>query len=172
MAQSQQRIAVVTGASRGAGRGIAIALGATGATVYVTGRTRVENAADLPGTVQATAEAVTAAGGRGVAVYCDHADDDQVRGLFERIHSEQGRLDILVNNATALHEALTDSGPFWQKPLERGYAFSLCRHLACRAPAAGQPWWTGGEHILLWWAGLYARSSLWGRQGGGRQDGA
>ncbi len=117
MAQSQQRIAVVTGASRGAGRGIAIALGATGATVYVTGRTRVENAADLPGTVQATAEAVTAAGGRGVAVYCDHADDDQVRGLFERIHSEQGRLDILVNNATALHEALTDSGPFWQKPL-------------------------------------------------------
>jgi NAD(P)-dependent dehydrogenase (short-subunit alcohol dehydrogenase family) len=118
MALKQDRIAVVTGASRGAGRGIALALGATGATVYVTGRTQREGDAPLPGTVQATADAVTAAGGRGIAVYCDHADDTQTKALFERVKQEQGRLDILVNNATALHDALTDVGPFWEKPLE------------------------------------------------------
>ena len=118
MALTQDRVVVVTGASRGAGKGIAVALGATGATVYVTGRTREEGDAPLPGTVQATAEAVTAAGGQGIAVYCDHSDDEQVAQLFARVQEEQGRLDILVNNATALHDALTDVGPFWQKPLE------------------------------------------------------
>ncbi|MCB1705394.1 MAG: SDR family NAD(P)-dependent oxidoreductase [Halioglobus sp.] len=117
MALSRDRIVVVTGASRGAGKGIALALGATGATVYVTGRTRTEGDAALPGTVQATADAVTAAGGRGIAVYCDHADDTQVQRLFEQVRDEQGRLDILVNNATSLHEDLTRSGPFWEKPL-------------------------------------------------------
>jgi NAD(P)-dependent dehydrogenase (short-subunit alcohol dehydrogenase family) len=118
MALTQDRVVVVTGASRGAGKGIAVALGATGATVYVTGRTREEGDAPLPGTVQATAEAVTAAGGQGIAVYCDHSDDEQVAQLFARVQEEQGRLDILANNATALHDALTDVGPFWQKPLE------------------------------------------------------
>jgi NAD(P)-dependent dehydrogenase (short-subunit alcohol dehydrogenase family) len=113
----RDRVVVVTGASRGAGKGIALALGATGATVYVTGRTRNEGDAPLPGTVQATAEAVTAAGGTGIAVFCDHADDNQVRLLFERVSDEQGRVDILVNNATSLHDALTRSGPFWEKPL-------------------------------------------------------
>jgi NAD(P)-dependent dehydrogenase (short-subunit alcohol dehydrogenase family) len=113
----RDRIVVVTGASRGAGKGIALALGATGATVYVTGRTRNEGDAPLPGTVQATAEAVTAAGGRGIPVYCDHRDEDQVRQLFEQVAAEQGRLDILVNNATSLHDALTQTGPFWEKPL-------------------------------------------------------
>jgi NAD(P)-dependent dehydrogenase (short-subunit alcohol dehydrogenase family) len=117
MGLMQDRVVVVTGASRGAGKGIAIALGATGATVYVTGRTRREGDAPLAGTVQATAEAVTAAGGRGIAVYCDHADDAQVAQLFERVRQEQGRLDILVNNATVLHDALTATGPFWSKPL-------------------------------------------------------
>lgn len=117
MGLQQDRIAVVTGASRGAGRGIAVALGATGATVYVTGRTRLEGEAALPGTVQATADAVTAAGGKGIAVYCDHGDSAQVEQLFERVRQEQGRLDILVNNATVLHDALTDTGPFWSKPL-------------------------------------------------------
>jgi NAD(P)-dependent dehydrogenase (short-subunit alcohol dehydrogenase family) len=111
------RVVVVTGASRGAGKGIALALGATGATVYVTGRTRKEGDAPLPGTVQATAEAVTAAGGKGIPVYCDHADDDGVRRLFEQVNEEQGRLDILVNNATSLHDDLTRTGPFWEKPL-------------------------------------------------------
>jgi len=113
----QDRVVVVTGASRGAGKGIALALGATGATVYVTGRTRHEGDAPLPGTVQATADAVTACGGKGIAVYCDHRDDDAVGQLFRRVADEQGRLDILVNNATSLHDALTGTGPFWEKPL-------------------------------------------------------
>lgn len=118
MASLQNTIAVVTGASRGAGKGIAIALGAQGATVYVTGRSLQEGDAALPGTISATAEAVTRAGGRGIAVACDHADDAQVRSLFERIGAEQGRVDILVNNATFLHDQLIDKGPFWKKPLE------------------------------------------------------
>ncbi len=113
----RDRIVVVTGASRGAGKGIALALGATGATVYVTGRTRHEGDAPLPGTVQATADAVTSAGGKGIAVFCDHSDEEQVRQLFAQVGDEQGRLDILVNNATNLHDALTTTGPFWDKPL-------------------------------------------------------
>ncbi|CAA0087729.1 Cyclopentanol dehydrogenase [Halioglobus japonicus] len=117
MGLSRDRIVVVTGASRGAGKGIALALGASGATVYVTGRTRNEGDAPLPGTVEATAQAVTDAGGKGIPVYCDHADDNQVAQLFEQVKQEQGRLDILVNNATSLHDALTQAGPFWEKPL-------------------------------------------------------
>jgi NAD(P)-dependent dehydrogenase (short-subunit alcohol dehydrogenase family) len=116
---THDRVVVVTGASRGAGKGIAIALGHTGATVYVTGRSREEGDAPLPGTVFATAEAVTAAGGRGIAVVCDHADDSQVAALFERVKAEQGRLDILVNNATALPDSITQPGPFWEKPLDQ-----------------------------------------------------
>lgn len=117
MGLQQNRVAVVTGASRGAGKGIAEALGSTGATVYVTGRTRNEGDAPLPGTVQATADVVTANGGKGIAVYCDHSDEAAVAALFEQVGDEQGRLDILVNNATSLHDALTVSGPFWEKPL-------------------------------------------------------
>jgi NAD(P)-dependent dehydrogenase (short-subunit alcohol dehydrogenase family) len=110
-------VAVVTGASRGAGKGIALALGAAGMTVYVTGRSQDEGAAGLPGTVQATAAAVTRAGGQGVAVACDHADDAQVASLFARVAADQGRLDLLVNNACAIPDELTQSGPCWQKPL-------------------------------------------------------
>lgn len=114
---TEPRVVVVTGASRGAGKGIAEALGATGATVYVTGRTVEEGQAALPGTVAATAAAVTDAGGTGIAVACDHGDDTQVKALFARVADEQGRLDVLVNNATFLHDALVDPGPFWEKPL-------------------------------------------------------
>ena len=110
-------IAVVTGASRGAGKGIAIALGAEGATVYVTGRSVNEGDAPLPGTVAGTADAVTRAGGRGIAVACDHSKDADVKALFERVASEQGKLDILVNNATFLHDELINKGGFWEKPL-------------------------------------------------------
>lgn len=117
MALDQERVVVVTGASRGAGKGIALALGATGATVYVTGRTLEEGDTPLPGTVAATAAAVSAAGGKGIAVCCDHSEDAQVEQLFRQVREEQGRLDILVNNATALHDALTVPGPFWEKPL-------------------------------------------------------
>lgn len=118
MGLHKDRVVVVTGASRGAGKGIARALGQTGATVYVTGRTRNEGDAPLPGTVTATAEEVTAAGGTGIAVHCDHSDPDAIAALFAQVEAEQGRLDILVNNATSLHDALTQPGPFWEKPLE------------------------------------------------------
>lgn len=112
------RIAVVTGASRGAGKGIAIALGAQGATVYVTGRSQNEGDAPLPGTVAATADAIAKAGGHGIAVACDHRDDNQVEALFRRIENEHGHLDILVNNATALHDDLIEKGGFWTKSLD------------------------------------------------------
>lgn len=110
-------IAVVTGASRGAGRGIAVALGSHGCTIYVTGRSEKAGDAALPGTIHETAEAVTAAGGVGIAVRVDHADDAQVKALFDRVEAEQGRLDILVNNACALHDDLTKPGNFWEKSL-------------------------------------------------------
>ncbi|WP_317932288.1 SDR family NAD(P)-dependent oxidoreductase [Halioxenophilus sp. WMMB6] len=111
------KVVVVTGASRGIGKGIALALGAAGATVYVTGRTLVEGSQPLPGTVGATAAAVTERGGQGIAVAVDHSDDEQVAKLFEQVKREQGRLDILVNNAFALPDDLTEAKGFWQKPL-------------------------------------------------------
>ncbi len=111
-------VAIVTGASRGAGRGIAIALGSHGCTVYVTGRSEKAGDATLPGTIHETAAAVTAAGGNGIAVRVDHADDSQVEALFEQVMREQGRLDILVNNACAIQDELTQPGNFWEKPLK------------------------------------------------------
>ena len=111
-------VAIVTGASRGAGRGIAIALGTHGCTVYVTGRSQKPGDHALPGTIYETAEAVTAAGGKGIAVRCDHADDEQVKALFEQVEAEQGRLDILVNNAAAIYDELSAAGNFWEKPLK------------------------------------------------------
>lgn len=115
---SKALVCVVTGASRGVGRGVALALGAAGATVYVTGRSVKEGDSPLPGTVGQTAADVTAAGGSGIAVACDHGDDAQVAALFERVRREHGRLDILVNCAIAIPDPLTVPGPFWQKPLE------------------------------------------------------
>lgn len=100
--QDLRPVAVVTGASRGARRGIAVALGSHGCKVFVTGRSEKVEDASLPGTIHETAEAVTAAGGQGIAVRVDHGDDEQVRFLFNRVHREAGRLDILVNNACAL----------------------------------------------------------------------
>ena len=92
-------IAVVAGASRGAGRGIALALGEAGVTVYVTARsTRAEPPSDgMPGTIEETAEAVSARGGNGIAVRCDHTTLEEVEALFERVRQEQGRLDVLAN---------------------------------------------------------------------------
>lgn len=114
-------VALVTGASRGVGRGIALALGDAGATVYVTGRSvsnesRTEN---LPGTIHDTANDVTARGGKGVAVHCDHTVDAAVEALFERIEHEQGRLELLVNNAWAGYERSGEvrfDAAFWKQP--------------------------------------------------------
>ncbi|HTJ63665.1 MAG TPA: SDR family NAD(P)-dependent oxidoreductase [Alphaproteobacteria bacterium] len=115
---ADKRVAVVTGASRGAGRGIAIALGAHGYTVYVTGRTLKEGEAPLPGTIGETAAEVTRAGGKGIAVQVDHANDYQVKALFEQVEQEQGRLDILVNNVAYIDDQLILPGGFWEKTLD------------------------------------------------------
>jgi NAD(P)-dependent dehydrogenase (short-subunit alcohol dehydrogenase family) len=111
------KVVVVTGASRGIGKGIAIALASEGATVYVTGRTVTPGSYPLPGTVGETAAEVTRRGGKGIAVQVDHAKDDQVAALFEQVNREQGRLDVLVNNASSLPEDLTEPQPFWEKPI-------------------------------------------------------
>lgn len=117
MGLQKDRVVVVTGASRGVGKGVALALGSTGATVYITGRTVEEGTAPLPGTIHQTAEEVTARGGKGIAVQCDHKDDAQVEALFKRVADEQGHLDILVNNVTNVPDELTQEAPFWEKPL-------------------------------------------------------
>jgi NAD(P)-dependent dehydrogenase (short-subunit alcohol dehydrogenase family) len=117
MSTLTDKVAVVTGASRGIGKGIALALGAEGATVYVTGRTVTPGSHSLPGTIGETATGVDRRGGKGIPVHVDHAKDDQVAALFDQVRREQGRLDILVNNAFALPEDLTDPRPFWEKPL-------------------------------------------------------
>jgi len=128
-----RNVALVTGASRGVGRGIAVALGAAGWKVWVTGRTSRtdrtgrrpsgEDPSHLPGTVEDTAEAVTAAGGDGVAIVCDHRDDDQVRAVVERLEAAGEGLDVLVNNVWAGYERLNAgawqewNAPFWDQPI-------------------------------------------------------
>eukprot|EP00741_Cyanophora_paradoxa_P021602 tig00021366_g20851.t1 len=111
------KVALVTGASRGIGKGIAIGLGEQGAKVYITGRTaKGPGTAALPGSLEHTAELVEKAGGKAVAVVCDHGDDAQVKALFERIFQENPRLDILVNNVFQYDAADYGSGggKFWE----------------------------------------------------------
>lgn len=119
------QIAVVTGASRGVGKGIALSLGEAGATVYVSGRTSHNHPAtvSLSGTVDETAANVTELGGTGIAVRCDHRDDAQTEILFNRVMAQHGRLDILVNSAWSGYEGLHDlydlptDQPFWERRL-------------------------------------------------------
>lgn len=127
MAKLTSQVAVVTGGSRGVGKGIALGLGEAGATVYTTGRTTEEgtDVEKLGGTVFATAEQVTAMGGKGIAVTCDHREDAQTEMLFRRVKAESGRLDILVNNAWGGYERMEHDGqftwlkPFWEQPFWR-----------------------------------------------------
>ncbi|MFH8383352.1 SDR family oxidoreductase [Kitasatospora sp. NPDC018058] len=116
------RIALVAGATRGAGRGIAVELGAAGATVYVTGRTTREQRSeyDRPETIEDTAELVTAAGGRGIAVPTDHLVPARVAALVERIEAEQGRLDVLVNDIWGGEKLFGWNTPVWEHSLDDG----------------------------------------------------
>ena len=149
------KIAVVTGASRGGGKGIAVELGAAGATVYVTGRSTRQAPAtsydgllkqagltQLPGSIEDTAEEVTRAGGQGIPVRCDHTDESQVGELIARVIREQDRLDLLVNNAWGAHETFTAaslSAPFWEQPLDHWHSMfdrGVRNHVvSCRAAA-------------------------------------
>ena len=113
-------VAIVTGASRGAGKGIARALGSHGCIVYVTGRSQQAGDASMPGTIFETADEVTRAGGKGIAVRCDSGDDAQIKALIDQVIAEQGRIDILVNNACAVHDMIGAPGQFWEKPIEIG----------------------------------------------------
>lgn len=113
------KVVIVTGASRGLGKSIALGFGEAGATVYVTGRSTEEGTGTLPGTVAGTAAEVTRLGGRGVGVRCDHRVDEEVEALFAQVTREQGRLDILVNNAFGSPEqrVLWGGQGFWQIPI-------------------------------------------------------
>lgn len=121
-------VALVTGASRGVGKGIAVALGDAGATVYLTGRSTRDGGSteQLPGTIDDTADEVTRRGGHGIAVRCDHGDDTEVEHLFGRIAADHDRLDLLVNNAWGGYERWDEArfdAPFWEQPLWR---YDLC----------------------------------------------
>ncbi|MEU1320185.1 SDR family oxidoreductase [Streptomyces tibetensis] len=118
----QDKVALVAGATRGAGRGIAVELGAAGATVYVTGRTTRARRSeyDRPETIEDTADLVTAAGGKGVAVPTDHLDRKQVRALVDRIADEQGRLDVLVNDIWGGEKLFEWDTPLWEHDLDNG----------------------------------------------------
>lgn len=135
MGTLKDKVAVVAGATRGAGRGIAVALGEAGATVYCTGRSvkgkkyarsrkdwSAFDTAKRPETIDETAEMVSAQGGKGVAVQTDHTDEQQVRKLVARIKREQGGIDILINDVWG-GDALTEWGkPFWKLDLKKGFA--------------------------------------------------
>ena len=175
------RVAVVTGASRGAGRGIALELGAAGATVFVTGRsTRAQPAqaygqllalsalARLPGCIEDTAEEVTRLGGQGIAVRCDHSREEEVAALFAQVQQTQGRLDLLVNNAWGGQESFDGvfDAPFWKHPLahwDTMFDRGVRNHLLasrCAAPMLVQQ----GRGLIVtttfWDRGRYVRGNL------------
>jgi dehydrogenase/reductase SDR family protein 1 len=162
------KVAIVTGASRGVGQGIALGLGEAGATVYVTGRTVEETDAveTLAGTVHSTAAEVTKLGGRGIAVCCDHRNDAEVVAVFQRVLAEQGRLDILVNNIWAGYEHMVENGtnytwenPFWEQPLWRWEAMfqaGVRAHFVASQLAARQ--------MVKQHSGLIVNISYWAAQ--------
>jgi NAD(P)-dependent dehydrogenase (short-subunit alcohol dehydrogenase family) len=116
------KVALVAGATRGAGRGTAVALGEAGATVYCTGRSTWERRSeyDRPETIEETAEMVSAAGGIGIAVAVDHLEPDEVRALVQRIEAERGRLDVLVNDIWGGELLFEFDTPVWEHDLEKG----------------------------------------------------
>ena len=113
----KDRVALVTGGSRGVGKGVAIGLAEAGATVIVTARTRGGGQSEWPGSIEETVNAINAAGGTGAGLLCDHSDDDSVQAVFERIQRDYGRLDVLVNNVFAAPSVMPVNVPFWQIPM-------------------------------------------------------
>jgi dehydrogenase/reductase SDR family member 1 len=109
-------VALVTGGSRGVGKGVAIGLAEAGATVIVTARTRSSGGSEWPGSLDETIAAIDQAGGKGVGLLCDHSDDGSVRDIFELIRRDHGRLDVLVNNVFAAPNVMPVNVPFWQVP--------------------------------------------------------
>lgn len=136
---TRRPVAVVTGASRGAGRGIAEALGAAGWRVYLTGRTISDD----------DARSVTAMGGEGIAAPCDHSDDSSVAALFARVSDENDALDLLVNNAAAISDRLTDPKPFWDKPLELSDVLAVGLRSAYVASWYAAPLLLQADHGLI-----------------------
>jgi len=174
-------VAVVTGASRGAGRGIAVELGAAGATVYVTGRSTRErpaasygqllalsDMAQVPGSIDDTADEVTRMGGRGIAVPCDHTREEEVKALFARVARDAGRLDLLVNNAWGGHETFNGvfDAPFWEHPLanwDSMFDRGVRNHLVssrCAAPLMVQHQRGLIVTTTFWDRGHYLRGNL------------
>jgi len=136
-------VAVVTGASRGIGKGIALELGRVGAVVYVTGRTLEQGGAPWPGSISETAAQVSQLGGQGIAVACDHRDDAQVAAVVARIRADYGRLDLLVNNASAFGQTADgyplEDTPFWLHPIalwDEMHEVGLRSHFVAAALAA------------------------------------
>ena len=118
----QGKVALVAGATRGAGRGIAVELGAAGATVYCTGRSTAKQRSEMnrPETIEETAEMINKEGGHGIAVQCDHLEEEQVKDLVARIEREQGRLDVLVNDIWGADWLIQWNVPVWEHSLEKG----------------------------------------------------
>jgi dehydrogenase/reductase SDR family member 1 len=153
------KVAVVTGASRGVGKGIALGLGEAGATVYITGRS-LESSDDPRGSLNQTAKEIDALGGKGVPVKCDHADDAQVMAVFDRVRAEQGRLNVLVNNVMSTPQrselppgvpTFWELHPFWEMPVAFWDSFhrvGLRSHYVASAFAAPLMIETGGALIV------------------------
>lgn len=152
------KVAVVTGASRKAGRGIARALGQEGAVVYVTGRTSRNNPSPTgrPETIEDTADQVRARGAECIPIVCDHGDDSQVKALFERVESDHGRLDILVSNAWGGYERSVEGRPVWELDpdhLDLMYRAGLRSHIVSAQLAAPLLQETrGGLVVVTTWA--------------------
>ena len=174
MGSLRDRVALVTGASRGVGKGVALGLGEAGATVYVTGRTVAPGTGPmgLPGTVGETAEEVTRLGGTGIPVRCDHTDDRQVEALFDQIDREQGKLDVLVNSVWGGYENMVEGNrftwpdPFWAQPVWRWDAmFTAGVRAHYVASQTGRQAYgqarvrADSQHLLL--GGLRRRSATW-----------
>ncbi len=156
------KVALVAGASRGAGRGIAVSLGEAGATVYVTGRSTRDSARTegLPGTIDDTAAEVTSRGGHGIAVRCDHTVDADVEATFARIRAERGRLDILVNNVWGGYEhydAKSFAARFWKQPFGERWDGMFTAGLRAHLHAT----WLAAPIMVAQGSGLIASTIAW-----------